>query len=338
MEYIQEVKKKFPLDSINKELDKLKDLNVLVIGDTIIDEYVFTMPKGRAIKDPILSLDFIKSERYAGGILAIANHIAGFTNGLSLVTILGDHRREEDFIKKSLNKNISTKFFTKKESPTTNKKRFIDHLRNGKLFKVEYINDESIDEETESKLIDYLKEELPKYDLIIVGDFGHGFITDNIVKVLQEHSKFLAANVQTNSANLGFNYITKYKKIDYITTNENEIRLTLSNRFGDSSKVINELKENVQFKDILLTQGVEGCLYVRNGKIYSGPSLTKDVKDVVGAGDTVFAITSLLSYNAIDGELLIFIANCVGAISVNTMGNKDRVTKESLLKFIGDLK
>ena len=296
------------------------------------------MPKGRAIKDPILSLDFVKSEKYSGGSLAIANHVSEFVDELNLITVLGDQNREEQFVTDSLNKNIKTKFFTKKGSPTTNKKRFIDHIRNGKLFKVEYINDKPIDRKTEDEIINHLKEELPKYDLVVLADFGHGFISENIIKTLEEYSKFLAANVQTNSANLGFNYITKYNKLDYLTTNEYEIRLVLSDRFGDVADITKQLVEKTKFNNVLLTRGKIGCLYVKDGNQFPGPSLTKDIKDVVGAGDAVFAVTSLLSHSGVDGELLTFIANCIGAVAVNVMGNKKSIVKEDLIKFIGDLK
>lgn len=337
-EYIAEIKSKFPIVAITNQLNDLKMLRVLVIGDAIIDEYTFTLPKGRANKDPILSLDFVKTELYAGGILAIANHISGFVNDLQLVTLLGEYERNEDLIKEKLNKNIKLKCFTKKNSPTTLKKRYIDYLRNGKLFKVEHINDKPIPQETEEKIIEYLKAELPNYDLVVLGDFGHGFITDKLAKFLEDNSKFLAANIQTNSSNMGFNYITKYNKLDYLTSNEKEIRLAMFDRFGDFNDLINKLKEKTNFRNILITQGGLGCLYIKENNACSGPAFTNQIKDAVGAGDAVFAITSLLSYKDTNEDLLIFIANCVGAIAANIMGNETHIEKESLIKFIDELK
>lgn len=336
--YLEELKIKFPLDSIIKVFDEIKNLKVLLIGDTILDEYVFTFTKGRAIKDPILSLDFIKSECYPGGILAIANHVAEFIDNLSLITILGENERKEEFIKDNLNKKIKTKFFTKKNSPTTNKKRYIDSVRHSKLFKVEYLDDNPIDQETEDRIVEHLKEELPKYDIVIVGDFGHGFISQEIIKTLEKHSKFLAANVQTNSSNAGFNYVTKYNRIDYLTSNENEIRLAFADRFGSLLDITDKLKEKSQFKSILLTKGKLGSTYIKNNGVWSGPSLTEEIRDVVGAGDAVFAITSLLNYNDLDGKLFVFLANCIGAMAVKIMGNEKSISKENLIKFIGELK
>src|SRR4030066_2509348 len=98
IEYLKQVKKKINLEHIKSHLEKLKDLNVLVIGDTIIDEYVFVGLKGRAIKDPILSTEYKFQEAYAGGVLAVANHISNFVNNVKLVTLVGAKNPMKDFI------------------------------------------------------------------------------------------------------------------------------------------------------------------------------------------------------------------------------------------------
>ena len=72
--YIGKIKKGFNIAKIEYYLEKLKSLKVLVIGDAIIDEYVFVATKGRAIKDPILSVGYRNHEIYAGGVLSIARH------------------------------------------------------------------------------------------------------------------------------------------------------------------------------------------------------------------------------------------------------------------------
>ena len=183
--YISTIKEKFSAAKIGSYLEKLKDLNVLIIGDTIIDEYVFVAPKGRAVKDPILSVEYENHETYAGGILAIAGHMSSYVNKIKLVTLIGDHNSKTDFIEKSLHENTELKTFIKKNSHTIVKKRYIESYRNNKLFKIEYINDSPIESDLTEEIVNYLDEELPKYDLIIIGDFGHGFINDSIRKVLE---------------------------------------------------------------------------------------------------------------------------------------------------------
>ena len=336
-EYIGKIKEKFSFEQINSVIEKLNKLNVLVIGDTIIDEYVFVAPKGRAVKDPILSVEYESHETYAGGILAIAGHIISYVDKIKLVTLIGDHNAKTDFIKKSLHENIELKTFIKKNSHTIVKKRYIDSYRNNKLFKIEYINDMPIDNDLTEEIVNYLNEELPKYDLVIVGDFGHGFINNQIRKVLENKSNFLCANAQSNSANMGYNYINHYKKSDFIVMDDQEIRLPLMKRFEEIEEVIKEFHNKFNYGKFLVTIGKGGSIFFNNGTLHKAPILVDTVVDTVGAGDAVFALTSLLIKAEVDDELIPFIGNCAGGIKANIMGNKESVTKEKLIGFIKDV-
>jgi bifunctional ADP-heptose synthase (sugar kinase/adenylyltransferase) len=314
-------------------LDGLKTRKTIVIGDAIVDEYHFTVPKGRAIKDPILSVDYVKHEVYAGGILAIANHVSNFVNEVTCVTVLGDRDDRREFIRNAVNRNVEFKLFVKKDSPTTVKKRYLNIVRNEKLFKVEYINDAPIPEELERELIEYLSRELPKYDLVLVGDFGHGMLTDNVIRVLEEKSKYLAVNAQCNSANLGFNYVTKYHAPAFITMDVQELQYATADRFSGIPVLIEKLHRKAGFNKFLVTMGKDGCRYFNNGSQAFFPAFVTRPQDTVGAGDAVFSVTSLFSCRNYD-ELVPFIANCAGGIAVSYMGNREFITKKGLLGFI----
>ena len=335
--YLKKLKKRFTLEQIKKLVNQFKDLNVLIIGDTIIDQYFFVTPKGRAIKDPILSVEYDYHENYAGGILAVANHLSDFVSKVKLVTLIGDKEPYLDFINESLGKNIELKTFTKKNSFTTAKKRYINSYRNVKLFKVEYMNDKPIPEELTKEITQFLHNELLKYDLVVVGDFGHGFMNQAIRKKLKERSKFLAVNAQSNSANMGYNYIDLYNQPDFISMSEEELRMPLSMRFEDIEKVIKEGQNILGLNNFLITVGKKGCIHVNKGKLFKAPAFTTKVTDTVGAGDALFAITSLFAYSKTDSELMPFIANCAGGVKVQYMGNKESVTKDKLLGFVKEL-
>ncbi len=336
-EYILKIKEKFTLPKIKEILEQFQNKKVLVIGDTIIDEYCFVDPRGGAIKDPMTTVDYIDEEIYAGGILAIANHLNNFVKNLTLVTLVGDRQNYKDFILKSLPANINKKIFTKEKSPTTKKRRYISKIRNEKLFMLEDLNDTPISNELEKEIITFLEKELNLYDLVIVGDFGHGFINESIIKLLEQKSKVLAVNVQTNSANLGFNYVTKYNSPSFLTMDGSELKFAVQDRTSDFQILIQKLHQQTGFKNFLVTNGCEGVAYFNNGQTYYGPALTSNVKDVVGAGDAVFSITSLLTCHECDADLIPFIANCVGGVAVTIMGNKESVTKQKLFTFIEKL-
>lgn len=332
-EYLENIKSEYPLRHIADMISKFRKIKAIVIGDTIIDEYHFTIPKGRAIKDPILSVDYIKDESYLGGILAIANHISNFVDEVKCVTALGDRENKKDFIESAINKNVKLKFFVKEDSPTTVKRRYLNITHKEKLFKVENINDAPISSAVEEEFRDYLKQELPKYELILVGDFGHGLLTDNIIKVIEENSSYLSVNSQCNSANLGFNYVTRYRTPSFVTMDVQELRYAVADRFSGVSTLMNKLFDKAGFSKFLVTMSKEGSGFFNAGEKRFSPAFVMRPQDTVGAGDAVFSITSLFAYCNYD-KIIPFISNCVGGIAVSYMGNKEYITKEELLDFI----
>lgn len=332
-EYLAHIKSEYPLKRIDDMISKFRKIKAIVIGDTIIDEYHFTIPKGRAIKDPILSVDYIKDESYLGGILAIANHISNFVDEVACVTALGDRENRRDFIENAINKNVKLKFFVKEDSPTTVKRRYLNIIHKEKLFKVENINDAPISSAVEKEFSDYLRQELPKYELVLVGDFGHGLVTDSIIKVIEENSNYLSVNSQCNSANLGFNYITRYHTPSFVTMDVQELRYAVADRFSDVSTLMNKLFDKAGFNKFLVTMSKEGSGFFNAGEKIFSPAFVMRPQDTVGAGDAVFSITSLFAYCNYD-KIIPSISNCVGGIAVSYMGNKEYITKESLLDFI----
>ena len=173
--------------------------------------------------------------------------------------------------------------------------------------------------------------------MVVVGDFGHGFINDSVRRVLEAKSKFLALNAQSNSSNMGYNYFTLYKRIDFLCANEEEVRMPFSMRFENIDAVIYTLKAKFRNTSFLVTRSKKGCVFVNDSGVFSAPVLTNSVNDTVGAGDALFAITSLFVYLKADHELIPFIANSAGGIAVNIMGNKESVSKDMMKNFINEV-
>lgn len=336
--FISHIFSNYSIEGIVGKLNELKKMKVLVIGDVIIDQYNYVIPKGRAIKDPILSCDYVKNEIYAGGILAIANHLSEFVSQISLLTIVGDLESNLSFIKSSLKKNIDLQYFTKKNSFTTMKKRYINIQRNEKLFKIEKINDAPLSKKLTNIIIQYLSSNIKNYDIVLVGDFGHGFINKEIASYLQSNSAYLALNVQTNSANLGFNYVTKYNHCDFISMDYRELQYAVQDQHSDKEVLLKKIREITNFNKILLTMGKNGVVYSESKNTnFFAPTFKTNVKDTVGAGDAVFSLASLLAFINTKNDLLTFCCNCVGALAVQYQGNKENISKKSLISFMNNL-
>ena len=118
-----------------------------------------------------------------------------------------------------------------------------------KMFEVYHFDDTPLFSKIEDQLSEMIHDRANNYDLVIVTDFGHGMFTQKSIDHLQTNSKFLAVNAQSNSANLGYNLITKYKKSDFICIDAPEARLAMSDRYTDLGDLIeSKLSKSISCK------------------------------------------------------------------------------------------
>jgi sugar/nucleoside kinase (ribokinase family) len=152
-------------------------------------------------------------------------------------------------------------------------------------------------------------------------------------------SPFLAVNTQSNSANLGYNLITRYPRADYICIDAPEARLALSDRISSAGDVVHHLAERLRAcPRIIVTQGKHGCItYERGGPAHTIPAVAQRVVDTVGAGDAFLAITSPLVAAGAPMNLVGFVGNVVGALKIEIVGHRKSVDKAALVKSITGL-
>jgi rfaE bifunctional protein kinase chain/domain len=333
--FLRKFAQEHAFEEIRGALEKLRGLKVLLIGDGIIDEYDYCLPMGRSAKSPIVVNKYVTRDVFAGAVFIIANHLAGLCNEVKLVTLLGREDTREDFIVKNLKPNVNPEFFYRDDAPTIVKRRFIHQYSNQKLFEVNYINDSYIDRACESRIIDYLKRVVPEYDIVLVSDFGHGFITGDIIRTIKDCSRRYAVNTQTNAANTGYNLITKYENPDFVCLDETEARLATQDKFADIEDVATKIAQKLQTNYLIITLGRSGSIGVsKNHDINRTPIFSTKVVDTVGAGDAFFAFTAPCFAMGMPLDLVSFIGNAVGALAVQIVGNKRPVEKFELLEFI----
>lgn len=343
--YPQEVKNfledfgtKYSAQDIINILKSLGEMKILLIGETIIDEYHYCRGMGKIPKDNLIATKYLNDEVFAGGILACANHLAGFCDNVHLVTALGRKNSYEDFIKGKLKPNITFKFFYDDDGQTIVKRRFIDPAFFTKMFEIYYFDDRHLPENVSQEIVDYLNDILPQYDLVVVNDYGHGFFDKNIIAMLTEKARFLAVDTQTNSANTGFNLITKYSRADYVCIDEPEARLATHQKDSDISVVIDQIFKMINVQKLIITRGHLGSVGCEGtNKIYNTPVLSTKIVDRLGAGDAFFAISSPCAAKGAPIEVVSFIGNVVGAIKVTITGNKLSITPDQVYRFIQTL-
>jgi len=336
-EYLESMRQKNKLADLLDSLEKIKDLKVLFVGDAIVDEYQYVKPMGKSAKENMIATLFQEREVFAGGVFAAANHVADFCDRVEVITSFGSYESYEDLARDSLKANVELHAIHRADAPTTRKCRYIDtgySMR--KLFEVYVMDDAPLLAEEERKLQALIEDRIAEADVVIVTDFGHGLLNNATVRMLIDKAPFLAVNTQSNSANHGYNLISKYAKADYVCIDGVEARLAVHEKFEDLDAVVSErLPEVVACSKMVVTKGKHGCIAYEKGRpLAKVPALTSTIVDTVGAGDAFFAVTAPLVAAGVEMDLVGFLGNAVGALKVGIVGHRSSVEKIPLSKFL----
>ena len=337
-EFLADFRGRWSADDVIDVLKSLTGLKVLVVGDAIVDEYHFCRAYGMASKTATIAAQLEREESYAGGAMAVANHLAGFCEHVELVTCLGGQDTREDFIRSQLKPNVEAAFHVRPDAPTTTKRRYVHSFLVTKLFEIARFNDRPLPPDVESRVRRDLEGRAGDADVVVVADFGQGFLGPETIGALAANSRFLAVNAQTNAINQGYNVVTRYPRADYVCIDAEEARLAFGDRSAPLTDVIDDLAPRLGTRLFTVTRGPEGSM-VRDadGDVVTIPTFTREVVDTIGAGDAFLALTAPCASLGCDADLVGFVGNAVGALAVRIVGNKESVEPTQLYKFVTTL-
>lgn len=336
-DYLNEFRKKWKIEDIKQYIDDMPKLRVLVVGDIIIDDYVYCKVQGLMSKNNGYSAKFIKEEKYLGGSIAIARHLSAFSNDVTLLSVMGDENEIKQLIHDECSEKMSLHLISSSKVSTITKKRYVepDDRRNelNKIFVINNLPEKmTINEDVHSEFKRKLKAEISQYDVVFLCDFGHGLVDEEAMDIIQTSSKKLILNCQTNSSNYGLNLITKYQKADYFSLDEKELRLAFADYKKSEEELLLDLSKRLK-SDGWLTRGSKGAFSIGSGQIAECPAFVLDVLDTIGAGDAFFSLAGLAVATGASVEVGTFLGNIAGALATNIVGNKHSLDKVNVIKF-----
>ena len=271
------------------ELNSIRDFKVLVVGDAILDRYRFCDPLGRGTKESIISVKFEREEEYRGGVWAAASHLTDLVAQFDVWH--GD-------------------------TATVNIKYLAPY--NQKLFSVH---------ESQPAPNGFKPDDIGAYDLVIVFDYGMGFLTAPLRERITKEAKWLAVNAQSNSSNYGFNRINeKWGSAHLAVCDELEARLAAH----DQDSAIEDVILKLPYPRIIVTLGSKGAVGYANREFYREQALTDRPVDLLGAGDAVLAVVAPFAKAGFSIKELVHLGNVAGSIKVGILGHQGHVTKSQL--------
>ncbi len=329
---------KITCNTLQSRINNFSDSKLLVIGDTIVDNYVACDAVGMSAEAPVLVVKELEKREFIGGAAIVASHVRALGAKCHYISVVGDDLPSHNVTKVLRDRNIDASLIIDHSRPTTYKTRYM--VENQKLFRVSKIKDHMISEKIESEVIDRLNDIAPEVDGIMVSDFVYGVITPNIMtEILRLAKKFnlkLFGDLQCSSQ---VGKVTKFNEFDLITPTEKEARIALDDNESGIEWIANTLLENTQSKNILMKLGSDGFIAYsgkNSGYRQDFPALTANPVDVTGAGDSLFAA---MSVSLVSNASLIeasAIGACMASLAVQEVGNIP-ITKSRLDSHIVDI-
>jgi rfaE bifunctional protein nucleotidyltransferase chain/domain len=340
-EYLSDLRQTDFEAQFSRLLDRIENMRIVVVGETIIDRYVYVDAMGKAAKENIIATLYRDEEIFAGGVIAVANNLAAICPNVELITMIGDPAagdNHEEMIRKNLAASVKATFVRRPSGPTVQKTRFVEPTYVRKLFEIYHMDDSALPREVQDSFHGLLSDKLAQADLAVVCDFGHGMINAGTIDLLQDKAAFLAVNVQSNAGNIGYNLIDKYSRCDFMCVDAMEARLAVRDKHAALSDIVTRrLPELVDCDNFIVTHGRSGC-YARKGDgAVCIPSLGGAVVDTVGAGDAFFALSAPCVAAGADCETAGFIGNVAGAIKIGIVGHRRYLSRFEIQRYVTTL-
>ncbi len=298
---------------------------ILVIGDTIVDQFIACDPLGMSSEAPVLALKELESKEFIGGAAIVACHIKSLGAQSYFISVTGQDEPAE-FIKKQLTqRDIDYFLFADNERPTTFKIRYM--VESQKMLRVSRLEDRDISRIIEESILNKLEEIIPDMDGIIVSDFVYGVITPRILnkigRLAKRYHVKLFGDLQCSSQT---GNILKFQGFSLLTPTEREARIALGDKDNGLEKLAIDLLKKTCSENLLITLGSEGFIAYHlsdNDRIQSEhfPALASNPIDVAGAGDALLSVISLALSAGLTFMESAAISGCAASIAVNRMGN-----------------
>lgn len=331
---------KISTKEILQTLNKFKNTDVMVVGDTIIDAYVNTTFLGSNAKTPTFSTKYVGEKKFIGGAAIVAQHLRAAGANVKFCSVLGNDSLS-NFVKKKLSEDkIKDLTIIDDQRPTTEKRYYISE--NYRLLKVDKVENSPISSEILNKICHNIKKQ--KKGIIIFSDFRHGIFSVESIKKLKNSINKNVFKVGDSQVASRWGNILDFSGFDLITPNEKEARFALADQDSSIRPLASKLYDKSKCKTLIFKLGSKGILTLRRKmkkndmrSFFVIDALEDHATDPVGCGDALISYASLglyLSKNSL-------IASILGSISASIMSKIEGnlpITKKQVEKKLLELK
>lgn len=321
------------MENLPEIVKKFKETNILVIGDVMMDEYVWGKVSRISPEAPVPIVSVSSQSFVPGGAANVANNIRALNGKVHLIGVIGN-----DGIGRKLSFELGIKqiavdrLIVDHERPTILKTRII--ASNQQVVRVDKELRKQIGEEVEARIIANIEEVIPEVNIVVISDYGKGVITEklinNVVSLSKKYQKKVILDPKVENYNI-------YKEVTLITPNHKEaceMLRTNIDTIEDLNNAGRQILENLNCEAVIITRGKDGMSIFERGKpAIHMPTIAREVFDVAGAGDTVVSVIALALALNLDFVNAAILANCAAGIVVGKIGTAT-VAPEELIENV----
>ncbi len=317
---------------------------VLIVGDFMLDKYVWGQVKRISQEAPIPVINVTSEELRPGGAGSVANNLVHLGARVYCCGVVGSDIEGKELISNLADLTADVGGILEDATRrTTVKVRMMGHLQSAgraiqQLLRIDYENTHTINRHIQETLIEKIRLEADNYDVILISDMNKGVLCKEIIETVISLGKEKNIPVIVDPR-LGEDYGI-YKGVTAITPNRFETELSTGIKITDSPSLRTagkKLLESLLLEYAVITVDKDGMFLCRkDGAHTQVPTIPKDVYDVSGAGDMVLSVLGFIVGGGNSFEDAAMIANIAAGIEVGKIGSIPISRSEILSSLMGD--
>lgn len=317
-------------DKLTQTLDRFRDLNVLVVGDVVVDRYVLCDALSVASESPMINLTQRDERCYVGGAAIVARHVAALGAHAFLLSSVGDDDATPTIRNVLAGEGVESHLMESRPDNVCKTRFMVD---DAKLLKVNRGRRYPLDSVAERQAALLIEQQAKLADAVILCDFGYGMITSNllgrVLPMLRHNVHILAADISGGRANM-----LHFQHVDLLCPTEREVRTTLNNYDSGLSAVAWDVLARTQARHLMVTLEKRGMVVFerssqdRNSPEWSGrlrseqlPSLADTPVDRLGCGDALLASATMALASGADVVQAAYVGSAAAALEIAMLGN-----------------
>lgn len=307
-------------ESLNKAIDNFGKTRILVIGDIMLDKFIWGKVSRISPEAPVPVVEVDHETTMLGGATNVVNNIVSLGGKVLLCGVVGDdYTGREIFSLLNESKVNVSGIIIEDNRPTTIKTRIIAHAQ--QVVRYDRETRESLKPETTDSILNFIHDQKDNLSAIIVSDYRKGVVTREIMEGVKDlmSTRGLPLAVDPNIKNFPL-----YEGVTIITPNHNEAQEAAGIDIVDEEslkRVGEKLLQSYRCRALLITRGEDGMnLFEEGGKRVDIKAIARKIYDVTGAGDTVTATLTLGIVAGLDMKSAAYLSNLAAGIVVGEVG------------------